>query len=72
MYEQMLLREMDRVQQGEDPIAVVRQPGEVIDTNYEHFRQNWNERLAQVYPAGVQQYARPGNQRSTALAGAPS
>jgi 5,5'-dehydrodivanillate O-demethylase len=62
MYERMLLREMDRVQEGQDPMAVTRQSGEVIDTAYEHFRQNWADRLAQVYPAGVQQYARPGSQ----------
>src|SRR5437667_7246322 len=71
MYERMLLREMDQVEAGHDPIAVLREPGDVVETAYEHFRQNWNERLAQVYPAGVQQYAKPGSQRQERV-GAPA
>lgn len=72
MFERMLLREMERVQQGLDPIAVIRDPGQVIDTSYEFFRQHWTERLTQVVPAGVPMYARPGTQRGLAVAGAPA
>jgi hypothetical protein len=58
LFERMLLREIDRVQAGHDPVAVVRDPRQVIDTNYEFFRQSWQERMTQVAPAGVQMYAR--------------
>jgi hypothetical protein len=39
LYDHMLLREMDRVQEGHDPFGVVRDPNQVIDTNFEYFRQ---------------------------------
>jgi hypothetical protein len=57
LFEQMLLREMDRVQQGHDPIGVPRDASQVIETNYEFFRDRWHERLTQVVPAGEQVYA---------------
>jgi hypothetical protein len=38
LFEQMLLREMDRVQAGHDPLGVLRDPTEVIDTNFEFYR----------------------------------
>ena len=60
LFERMLLREMDRVQEGHDPIGVVREPNGVIDTIYEFFREHWYERMTQVAPAGVQAYARAG------------
>src|SRR5581483_2994583 len=60
MFEQMLLREMDRVRDGHEPIAVSRDPDEVIDTSYDFFLDRWHERLTQVVPAGVQVFARNG------------
>ncbi len=38
LFEQMLLREMDRVQAGHDPLGVIRDPAQVIDTNFEFYR----------------------------------
>ena len=57
LFERMLLREMDRVQEGRDPIGVIREPNQIIETNYEFFRERWHERLTQVIPQGVQMYA---------------
>jgi len=37
LYERMLQREMERVQQGHDPHGVAREPDLVIDTNCEAF-----------------------------------
>jgi hypothetical protein len=38
LYERMLLREMDRVAAGHDPVGVTRDPNVVIDTNFEFYR----------------------------------
>jgi 5,5'-dehydrodivanillate O-demethylase len=38
LFERMVLREMDRVQTGFDPIGVSRDPNLVVDTKYEAFR----------------------------------
>ncbi|HZT06119.1 MAG TPA: Rieske 2Fe-2S domain-containing protein [Chloroflexota bacterium] len=64
LFEQMLLREIDRVRDGKDPVAVVRNPDDVIDTAYEFFRDRWHERLTQVVPAGVQVFAREQGSRT--------
>jgi 5,5'-dehydrodivanillate O-demethylase len=48
LFDRMLLREMDRVQEGLDPFGVVRDPNQVIDTNFEFFQQLVG-RLGQPY-----------------------
>jgi 5,5'-dehydrodivanillate O-demethylase len=58
LFERMLLREMDRVQAGHDPVAVVREPNQVVETRYEFFRECWQERMTQVAPAGAQMFVR--------------
>jgi hypothetical protein len=51
----MLLREMDRVQEGHDPVGVFRDPSYVVDTNFEFFRDAGG---TTVGPQGIQVYAR--------------
>ena len=57
LYERMLQREMERVQQGHDPVGVVRDPSEIIDTNYAAFVQM--KTGTQSSHEGLQVYARP-------------
>jgi 5,5'-dehydrodivanillate O-demethylase oxygenase subunit len=45
LFERMLLREMDRVQAGHDPLGVIRDPAQVIDTNFEFYRSNGARQL---------------------------
>jgi len=56
MFERMILREIDRVQQGHDPVGVTRDPNEVIDTNFEFFRHAGGTTTG---PQGVKVYSRP-------------
>jgi 5,5'-dehydrodivanillate O-demethylase len=60
LFERMLLREMDRVQEGHDPYAVVRDPNQVIDTNFELFRETGGDVTRQFSTEGLLVYARPG------------
>ncbi|HZT06194.1 MAG TPA: Rieske 2Fe-2S domain-containing protein [Chloroflexota bacterium] len=55
LFERMLLREMDRVRDGHDPVGVTRDPDEVIDTNFEFYRHAGG--LLPV-PQGVRVYTR--------------
>jgi len=59
LFEQMMLREMDRVQAGHDPIALPRDGNNVLETSYDFFRENWHERMTQVAPAGEQVFSTP-------------
>jgi hypothetical protein len=65
LYERMLQREMESVQEGRDPVGVVRDPAQVIDTNYEAFLQAGN--ILQLSHEGLQVYARAGSDRSAAV-----
>jgi 5,5'-dehydrodivanillate O-demethylase len=58
LYERMLQREMERVQDGHDPVGVVRDPDQVIDTHYEAFLQLVGS--LQNTREGLQVYARAG------------
>jgi 5,5'-dehydrodivanillate O-demethylase len=60
LYERALLREMDRVQQGEVPYGVVTDPNQIIDTNFEHFRQTGGMAVAGYSYEGLQVYKRNG------------
>jgi 5,5'-dehydrodivanillate O-demethylase len=71
LFERMLLREMDRVEEGHDPLGVVRDSNQAIDTHYEYFRQQWHDRLTQVVPQGVQVYAQGDGNGSAAHGSAP-
>jgi 5,5'-dehydrodivanillate O-demethylase oxygenase subunit len=35
MYDRMILREMDRVKEGHNPLGVIRDPDHIVDTNFE-------------------------------------
>jgi 5,5'-dehydrodivanillate O-demethylase len=70
LYERMLQREMARVQEGHDPVGVVRDPNQVIDTHYEAFVKDVG--LFQSTREGLQVYARPhANGSSGSLAPLP-
>ncbi len=58
LFERMILREMDRIQEQPeyDPIGVVRDPNVVIDTNYEFFRHAGGNTTG---PQGIKVYSRP-------------
>ncbi|HZT06115.1 MAG TPA: Rieske 2Fe-2S domain-containing protein [Chloroflexota bacterium] len=58
LLEQAILREIDRVQQGEVPYGVVTDPDEVIDTNFEYFRQTGGSATTQYSYEGLQVYKR--------------
>jgi len=60
LFEQVLLREIDRVQQGHDPKGVVRDPNQVIDTNFEFFRETGGSATQQYSYEGLQVYTRTG------------
>jgi 5,5'-dehydrodivanillate O-demethylase len=59
MFERMILREMDRLQEqpNYDPVGVIRDPNVVIDTNYEFYR---NIGGTTTGPQGVKVYERKG------------
>jgi 5,5'-dehydrodivanillate O-demethylase len=58
LYERMLQRELERVQQGQDPVGVVRDPKQVIDTNYAAYLAL--KTTLQYSHEGLQVYARNG------------
>jgi 5,5'-dehydrodivanillate O-demethylase len=59
LFERMLIREMDRVRDGLDPVGVTRDPNEIIDSHFDFYRERWSERLTQATPQGVPMYQRP-------------
>jgi 5,5'-dehydrodivanillate O-demethylase oxygenase subunit len=65
LFEQALLREMDRVQQGHDPKGVVKDPDEVIDTNFEFFRETGGDAKRAYSYEGLQVHARAQTNGST-------
>ena len=56
LYERMLLREMDRVAEGHDPVGVVWDPEFIVDTNFEFYRHAGG---ATTGPQGIKVYSRP-------------
>jgi 5,5'-dehydrodivanillate O-demethylase len=64
LFERMLLREMDRVQQGHDPVGVVKDPSQVIDTNFELFRNTGGSATRQIWYEGLRVYTRTGGNGS--------
>jgi hypothetical protein len=61
LFERAVLREMDRVQAGEDPYGVVQDPNQVIDTNFEFFRQTGGTATSQYSYEGLQVHKRNGS-----------
>jgi 5,5'-dehydrodivanillate O-demethylase len=61
LFERAVLREMDRVQEGHDPYAVMRDPNQVIDTTFELFRQTGGAATSQYSYEGLQVYQRAGS-----------
>jgi len=58
LFERAVLREIDRVASGERPYASVTAPGQIIDTNFEHFRQTGGGSTNQYSYEGLQVYKR--------------
>jgi 5,5'-dehydrodivanillate O-demethylase oxygenase subunit len=57
LFVQLLLREIDRVERGEEPIAVIRDPDFVIDTSFARLKDIGLP--LPVHPSGIQVYQRP-------------
>ncbi len=72
LFERALLREMDRVQAGEDPYGVVQDPNQVIDTNFEFFRQTGGSATSQYSYEGLQVHKRNGPNGQAATSSAQS
>ena len=64
LFERMVLHEMDRVQEGHDPVGVTRDANQVIDTNFEFYRHIGGNTTG---PQGVQVYARRNSSSPTAV-----
>jgi len=52
------------VQKGHDPKGVVKDPNQVIDTNFEFFRETGGDAKRQYSYEGLQVYARTGTNGS--------
>jgi 5,5'-dehydrodivanillate O-demethylase len=60
LFDRILMREMDLVQSGQEPMAMAKDPDQVIDTFYETFRLSRPAGGSQQYPReGLQVYTRP-------------
>jgi 5,5'-dehydrodivanillate O-demethylase len=67
LFDNILAREMDRVQEGLEPMAMVKDTHEVIDTEFEAYTQKQSSEGtgSQQYPReGLQVYARAGAHRA--------